>query len=183
MIRWAVAASLLCLAILIFVLMHPLPPPSVSGYVQVSNDGRAKGYEFGATVTDGSRLYFTEELGSELVLAQVSTAGGETGLLPVPFPAPEILDFSLSRSELLVASLATGGAFTWPLWVVPVPAGTPRRFGNVLATGAAWSPEPRRKKILRGWSAITRRVSPVRFEIARTGAVCFGNLRGQSGCF
>ena len=141
-IGW-VMAGLICVAVFIFLIARPLPAPRVSGYARITNDGAGKGGVFGAAVTDGSRIYFAEESASESVIAQVSTAGGETALLPVPFTGPEVLDISPSRSELLVASTYTGGAFRWPLWVVPVPAGTPRRVGNVLTTGAAWSPDGR----------------------------------------
>ena len=136
-----VIAGLICVAILIFLITRPLPTPRVSGYAQINNDGRGKGGVFGAAVTDGSRLYFAEEFASGSVIAQISTAGGETALLPIPFTWPEVLDISPDRSELLVASAVTGGALKWPLWFVPLPAGTPRRFGNVLATAAAWSPD------------------------------------------
>ena len=137
----SVIAGLICLGVITFLFTRPLPMPRVSGYAQVSNDGQGKGDVFGAAVTDGSRIYLAEESASASVIAQVSTAGGETALLPVPFAGPEVLDISPSRSELLVASTYTGGAFKWPLWVVPVPAGTPRRMGNVLATAATWSPD------------------------------------------
>src|SRR5206468_1849280 len=73
-------------------------------------------------------------------IAQVSTSGGETGRVPAPFEAPEVLDISPSRSELLVANF-TSGLGLWPLWILPLPAGTPTRVGNVVATGAAWSPD------------------------------------------
>jgi Tol biopolymer transport system component len=29
----------------------------------------------------------------------------------------------------------------WPLWILPLPAGRPKRVGNIVATGAAWSPD------------------------------------------
>ncbi len=55
-----------------------------------------------------------------------------------------VQDISPSRSELLVSNyMGFGQEFGWPLWVLPVPAGAPRRIGNVLATCAAWSPDGR----------------------------------------
>ena len=75
-------------------------------------------------------------------VAQVPTAGGETALLPTPLETPEVLDISPNRSEILLANF-TGGLGRWPLWVLPIPAGKPRRLGNILATGAAWSPNAR----------------------------------------
>jgi predicted Ser/Thr protein kinase len=135
------AAAVICLTILTYLLMRPLPPPRASSYVQLTSDGWPKGA--GALVSDGSRLYFAEESGMASVIAQVSTAGGETLSLPAaPVGSPEVMDISPSRSELLISNyLGFGHEFGWPLWVLPVPAGTPRRLGNILATCAAWSPD------------------------------------------
>ena len=135
------AAALICLGILLYVLMRPLPPPSVSGYVQITNDGQGKGPILGAMVTDGSRLYFAEGSLAAPFLVQVSTAGGETAPLPVPFHMPELLDISPDRSELLVAAEYSSFESKWPFWVLPLPAGTLRRFGNMLAAAGAWSPD------------------------------------------
>jgi eukaryotic-like serine/threonine-protein kinase len=134
-------AGIACLAIVIFLLLQRLAPPRVSGYVQISNDGQGKGGALGAMVTDGARLYLAEGSGSASAIAQISTAGGETGLVATPFGLPEVLDISQSRSKLLVTNFSHG--LGWPLWTLTVPVGTPRRVGNVLATGATWSPDGR----------------------------------------
>jgi serine/threonine protein kinase len=49
-------AALILIAIASYLLMPPLPPPRVSGFVQISNDGRGKGLFQGAMVSDGSRF-------------------------------------------------------------------------------------------------------------------------------
>src|SRR5581483_2359350 len=103
-----------------------------------SDDGHGKGQSWGAMVTDGSHLYLAEEAGTEPAIAKVSTAGGETTLLTTPLGVPAVEDISPSRSELLVTNFTH--RLGWPLWIVPVPKGAPRRVGNILATGAAWSP-------------------------------------------
>ncbi|MBV8905224.1 MAG: serine/threonine-protein kinase, partial [Acidobacteriia bacterium] len=140
---WAGAFTIL-LALLTYFFTRPLPPPRVSGYVQITHDGQAKGGVLGAAVTDGPRLYFAEGWASGSVMAQVSSAGGDTAVLSAPFSSPDVMDISPDKSELLAASAYTGGALKWPLWIVPLPAGTPRRFGDATATGAAWSPDGRR---------------------------------------
>ena len=48
------------------------------------------------------------------------------------------MDASPNGSELLVVSNANWGIPS-PLWALPIPAGAPRRVGEVLASGAAWS--------------------------------------------
>jgi serine/threonine protein kinase len=64
------------LAILAFLLTVPLPPPKVSGYTQLTNDGRAKLWptadSYIPLVTDGSRVYFVESPYVEPTLTQVS---------------------------------------------------------------------------------------------------------------
>jgi Tol biopolymer transport system component len=134
----ALAAALICVTIAGYLLIRPLPPPRVSGYVRISDDGHGKGQSWGAMVTDGSHLYLAEEAGTEPAIAKVSTAGGETILLTTPLGVPAVEDISPSRSELLVTNFTH--RLGWPLWIVPVPKGMPRRVGNILATGAAWSP-------------------------------------------
>jgi eukaryotic-like serine/threonine-protein kinase len=134
-------AAVLGLVIAAYLLTRPLPPPSVSGYVRISNDGQGKGGKLGALVTDGSSVYLGEGSGGGPVLAQVSMAGGETAFLSTPFGYPEVHDISPSQSELLVTDFTHG--LGWPLWTLPLPKGMPRRVGNVSATGAAWSPNGR----------------------------------------
>jgi Tol biopolymer transport system component len=141
--RWVlVGTAVVCLALLAYLLMRPMPPPRVSGYVQVTNDGRGKGGILGAVVTDGPQLYFAEGSSNADVIAEVSASGGETAVLQTPFGLPTLLDISPSRSELLVLTW-TGNALGWPLWLLPVPAGTPHRLGSLLAEDATWSPDGR----------------------------------------
>jgi Tol biopolymer transport system component len=132
-------AAVFCLAILLYFLLTPPPAPYVTGYTQISNDGQSKGGTLGAIVTDGTRLYLTEGSGNTQAIAEVSASGGETALLPTPLPIPEVAGLSVGRSELLVMNFIH--KLAWPLWSLPLPAGAPRRVGNVMATTAAWSPD------------------------------------------
>ena len=123
-----------------YLLVRPLPPPRVEGYLRITNDGEQKGETLGSIAAGQSQLYFTE--GSEYAPTSISLQDGLTAALPLPFKTSEILDISRDGSKLLVANF-TGGLGLWPLWIVPVRAGSPRRVGNVVATGAAWSPDGR----------------------------------------
>ena len=111
--------------------------PSVTRYSQITSDGRLKR---DAVVTDGSRVYFSEQLGGQIVLAQVSSASGET----VPFQSQlsnaNLLAISPDRSRLLIGRFE-GSAPECPLWIVPVTGGTPYRLGDVLAHAATWTGE------------------------------------------
>jgi Protein kinase domain len=83
-----VAAAIVALA---YWLVPPLPPPKVSGYTQITHDGRPK-WLIG---TDGSRLYFMEQIpGPNYVLTQVSVAGGDVATIPSPSPTMNLLDVS-----------------------------------------------------------------------------------------
>jgi Tol biopolymer transport system component len=127
---------------LLYWLARPLPPPKVLGYARLTNDGRAKSPNgWGPRiVTDGARLYFSEiAAGGATALAQVSTSGGETALVPTPFPDVALWDIAPDHSQLLVSS-----AFSGPepsLWTLPLPAGTPWRLGDVAGHEASWSPD------------------------------------------
>ena len=54
-------------------------------------------------VTDGARVYFTEQpKDANGVVAQVSVAGGATARVPTPFPNMAVNGISASGSDLLV---------------------------------------------------------------------------------
>lgn len=53
----------------------------VLGYTQITRDGLGKG----EMLTDGQRLCIVELQGDHFTVAQVSVAGGETGVVPTPF--------------------------------------------------------------------------------------------------
>jgi hypothetical protein len=110
---------------------------------QLTRDSADKGRDL---ATDGPRVYFAEEVDGHSVLAEVSSSGGEVGHVAVDLPNIVINDTAPSRSEVLVQSYGVSegtlvsenqSAF----WAVPVPAGSPRRLGNIVghANGGAWS--------------------------------------------
>jgi serine/threonine protein kinase len=133
-----------------FEMRAPLPPPSVLSVTQLTSDNRPKD----SVVTDGPRVYFVEAINERGVLSQVSASGGEIGQIPTPFVNAFLHDVSPSRSELLVDSFSgEGGLVTsgeGPLWTVPVPAGSPRRVGDFITRGAAWSRDGRQLVYTRG---------------------------------
>jgi len=136
-LKWsAIPAALVVLAALAVWLRAPLPPPRLGAAKQITNDGLPKL----SIVTDGNRLYFTENPPARYAVAQVSVQGGEAAPLDVPFDNPFVVDVSLERSELL---LEQGGANMNPnsLWSMPVPAGSPRRLGDTSGYDAKWGPD------------------------------------------
>ena len=115
--------------------------------VQITNDGTSKR----SLVTDGTRLYFSEYLSGHSVLRQVSTSGGETAPVPTSLTSADIYDLYPGRSELLLKGMAEGSETEWPLWVLPVPGGSVRPVGNVLAHAATWAPDG--KHIVYAWKS------------------------------
>jgi serine/threonine protein kinase/Tol biopolymer transport system component len=136
--KWVVL-GLAVVAVLgaVLFLRSPESPPSVISSVQITNDGTSKR----SLVTDGTRLYFSEHLSGHSVLMQVSTSGGETAPVPTSLASADIYDLYPGRSELLLKGMAEGSETEWPVWVLPVPGGSLRPVGNVLAHAATWSPD------------------------------------------
>ena len=85
-------------------------------------------------------------------LAQVSTTGGETVVIPTPIKSVQISDISHNHSQLLITTSASTGIQDLPFWVLPLPAGSPRRLGDIVATGASWSPDDQQLVFTKGSS-------------------------------
>jgi DNA-binding winged helix-turn-helix (wHTH) protein/Tol biopolymer transport system component len=107
--------------------------PRVLRYTPLTNDGQVKS---GFMATDGSRIYFTEELPDRATrILQVSVKGGEAAPLSVPLKQPQVLDLSRDGTELLIANYEGSQGFSF--WVQPVAGGSPRRVGTILVVGDA----------------------------------------------
>ena len=128
---------LAALAGILLLLRSPEPPPSVMSSLQITSDGTSKR----SLVTDGTRLYFSEYVSGHSVLMQVSTSGGETAPVPVSLASADVYDFLPSHSELLVKGEAEGSETEWPVWILPLPAGSLRPVGSILAHAATWAPD------------------------------------------
>ncbi len=129
------AAAALLVGVLF--MRSPESSPVVLSSLQITSDGISKR----SLVTDGTRLYFSENVSGHSVLRQVSTSGGETAPVPSSLVSADIYDFYPGRSELLVKGVAEGSETEWPVWILPLPAGTLRQVGDVLAHGATWAPD------------------------------------------
>ena len=124
----------------------PLPLPKVKGSEQITRDGLIKSH----FLTEGSRLYIREWNGAgNFVLAQASVNSGETSLIFTPFINIDIHDIYPDHSQLLVGSFA-GTESEFPFWILPLPAGAPRRLADVVAHGGAWSLDGRRLVFAKG---------------------------------
>jgi Tol biopolymer transport system component len=128
--------------------------PVVRRYVQLTNDSREKPIK-SPIVTDGKRVYFTEEVPSGYGIASVSVEGGETVSLPTPLISIGLMDIAPNGNELLVAEWHDSTTF-YPdatdnqLLIMPLPGGSPRPLGNLKAHSAAWAPDGRTLAYARG---------------------------------
>ena len=136
-LRWVVPlALLLCgIVVLAYLFLAPVPPPKVLGYTPLTHD-RVRKYH--PMLTDGSRLYFVTPKKAGSTIAEVSTSGGETAVIDSHFDDIQLAAISPNGSELLIAR--PGDAMDVPIYILPLPAGLPRRVGDILAHDASWSP-------------------------------------------
>ena len=128
------SAVIILVVALAYWLTRPLPPPKVTGSVQITKDGRTK---YSPLFTDGSRLYFNAAVADGYAVYQVSVAGGEAVAVTTPFVYPSLAGISPDGSELLIQM--RGG-----LWILPTPAGTRHRVGDLLVDDGTWSPDGQR---------------------------------------
>jgi len=145
-LSWAIIAALMMLAASVF-WSRPPRPPRITGYTQITRDGRAKG--FGSLVVGGERLFVGEIEPDRFVISEVSVSGGETAILPTSLRDPHIEDTSASGSSLLVVT-SEGTAQVGSVWALPLPAGSPRRLGDLVADSATWSPDARKLVFSKG---------------------------------
>jgi len=137
---------LVLIAVLAYWLAPPLPPPSVSGYRQLTHDGLPKFLRG----TDGSRIYFDQfQLGYGP--GQVSISGGTVAPIlassSLGLPSMTVVDVSQDGSKLL---MVTAEYPVGSLWAVPVLGGSRIRLGEIQANTAAWSPDGERMAYANG---------------------------------
>jgi serine/threonine protein kinase/Tol biopolymer transport system component len=117
-------------------LRQPLAPAKVVGYTALTSDKQRK---VGPLLTDGARLYFMTPTKAGWSAAEVSASGGETVPVASTFDDVELADLSPDGAELLLIGKAEASA-EGPIYSLPLPAGLPRRVGEILGHDAAWSP-------------------------------------------
>jgi eukaryotic-like serine/threonine-protein kinase len=140
-VRWTALLGLLAIVIVALGLWYlaPLPAPKVLGYTPLTHDRERK---FPPLVTDGSRLYFMTPKKAGWTIAEVSASGGETAPIDSHFDDIQLADISANGSEILIGQFNDAPEDTpdVPIYILPLPAGLPRRVGDILAHDASWSP-------------------------------------------
>jgi eukaryotic-like serine/threonine-protein kinase len=144
--RWpraAIAAGVVVALAAWLIAWWRTPPavPVVESVTQLTNDGEPKpGYVF--LFSDGSRIYFTEGSPGSWKTAQVSVNGGPTSLIDSKLANAGITGMAPDGSALLVVDHGSNVP-GHPVWSIPLPAGAPRRLGNLEVRGATYLPDGR----------------------------------------
>ncbi len=131
-------------AVVVYWIMRPLPPPRIARTVQLTNS--VGGKRGGTIVTDGPRIYFTETVGDIGLLRQVSVTGGDVST--VSSPQGVLINISPDGSQFFFDD--TFGCYDCPLKVMPATGGIPRKLGGLIGRDAAWSPDGRRIVFAKG---------------------------------
>jgi eukaryotic-like serine/threonine-protein kinase len=135
---WLIAAggaiALGVAAVVVWLMLRPLPQPKVTGYVQITHDGMTKTLR----ATDGVRLYFDRF--DPYSIAQASISGGEIAPVAVSLPNPYVLDVSPDGATFLLQTVLTDAGAPSPLWTIPILGGTPHRLADA-SVHATWSPD------------------------------------------
>jgi hypothetical protein len=137
-LRWLALLGVLAAGIVMSWLwfLAPLPTPKVLGYMALTHDRVRKNPPL---VTDGSRLYFMIPKKTGWTIAEVSTWGGEEATIDSHLDDVQLADISPNGSELLLIG-EFDSPMDVPIYILPLPAGLPRRVGDILAHDASWSP-------------------------------------------
>src|SRR5439155_3669536 len=133
-LRWLAPGTLAIVAIVAFALWlrSSLPAPKVTSFRPLTSDRNRK---FAPLVTDGTRLYFMMPKKTGWTISEASTSGGETAEIESHLEGIWLDDISPDGSELLIGQ-NFGQARDGPVYALPLPAGLPRRLGDILTHDA-----------------------------------------------
>jgi Tol biopolymer transport system component/DNA-binding winged helix-turn-helix (wHTH) protein len=116
------------------------PSPRILGFTQITSGGKV--HQMSALATDGQRLYFQAADKDRIALGEVSVSGGDSALIATPFQNTIVDDIAPDGSSILISSFEE--MKVGPIYLLPLPAGSPRPLGGVAAHSAFWSPDGRR---------------------------------------
>lgn len=133
--RWLLWGAAVATAIAVFLAVraNTASQLQIANYQQITHDGNAK--FIGGT--DGSRIYFTQEVPNSII--QVSVTGGVASQISIPLDNHWVGDVSPDGSTLLIISQAGGQGPGDSLWSFQIVGGSLRRIAN--AVDATWSPD------------------------------------------
>lgn len=143
-------AMVVIVVALLYSFRPTLPPPSLSGYTQLTNDALPK-VLFG---NDGARLYLYD---GNVGAAQMSVHGGNPTQVSADTHGGTLRAESVSPdgSKLLTAELSGLAGDPSPLWAVPTLGGSPIRLEDIQGSSGAWSPDGQKLAYANGDSLYT----------------------------
>ncbi|HEY0797418.1 MAG TPA: hypothetical protein VGD64_16715 [Acidisarcina sp.] len=109
------------------------PGLQVTGISQMTDDGTEKR----GLVTDGTRMFFSEEIGGRYFLSTMNVDGGSVRRIDLPIDNPIPVDISPDGKRLLVLSYE-GFEEEQSLWVVPLDGNAPAQIMGIKCHSAAW---------------------------------------------
>ncbi len=112
--------------------------PRILGFTQITRGGKV--HQLAALVTDGQRLYFQAVDRDRIALGQVSVSGGDSSLISTPFDETFLADIAPDGSSLLISSFVCTNKEA-PIWILPLPAGSPRPLGMTQVHSVVWTPD------------------------------------------
>jgi serine/threonine protein kinase/Tol biopolymer transport system component len=152
---WAAGlVGVMTAAILAALLLPHVPDPKVIRFTKLTDTPGFKGCPYSA----GNLVYFIrqDDFNGPGTLMQLSTTGGDPLPIPNPLGSIGVTDISPGGSELLVVQIHDDTQ-ELPLWILPVPSGSPRRVGQVLAHDASFSPDGGTIAYANGYDLFTAR--------------------------
>jgi len=133
---WLIGGVAVAVTAIVGVILFSQPAiPVVEGISQITDDGYPKVPS--AVVSDGARVYFNEIRNGTQVLAQVAATGGESGLIAQSVPGSYLAAYASDPPRVL---LIANEFRNHPLWLLPLPAGEPRKLGELTGFDATLSP-------------------------------------------
>jgi hypothetical protein len=130
----AISAALFLVGWLLLTWFGRAAEPRVLATTELTRAGLAKD----SLVSDGSRLYYTEAGTYKMGVFQISVAGGDASEIPFPFPVVRVHAISPDHANLLATGF-TNKSMEITLWSLPLPAGSPRGLGDIVAKEGDWS--------------------------------------------
>jgi serine/threonine protein kinase/WD40 repeat protein len=112
--------------------------PQVLRIYQITQTGRRK--LSGGLATDGSRIYFSEDVDGQFTPMVVPVAGGDPEPIAMPLKDARVLDVTPDGSELTVLAPRPNGDHG-TVWQVPIVGGSPRRAGDLVVDYARDTPD------------------------------------------
>jgi Tol biopolymer transport system component/predicted Ser/Thr protein kinase len=141
----AVTVVLFLAGLLLFKSFGPATEARVLATTELTRAVLAKG----SFVSDGSRLYYTEEGMYKMGVSQVSVAGGEASDIPFPLAVARVHAISPDGANLLATGVASKSMETM-LWSLPLPAGSPRSLNDIVAKEGDWSQDGTKLVFVKG---------------------------------